>query len=230
MVSREVNNHVHFKKRLEALGFPDPTPTDLEKDALNSLIREQKPSILIMGARFYEGCTPYLMKQLKKEFPKIKMAAVCIGHYPPDLAMEFILNGINSYLTTFDGHDQWNKGIIEISRGRDFVSPSVIERIDMRNDSPKTLGNITNRHKEVLRLICCGFKDLEIADLLHISRSTVDKHKTFVFTKLNVRNPCELMRAALYLHILELDDTFFYPKEYDLNPLPDCIPKKLKIA
>ena len=230
MITREVNNHLYYQQRLKALGFPAPAVTSLDKDALNSLIREQKPSILIMGARFYEGCTPFLMRELKKEFPKVKMVAVCIGHYPPDLAMEFILYGVNSYLTSFDGVDQWNKGIIEISKGRDFVSPSVNERILMRKDYPKTLGNITERHLEVLRLICCGFKDLEIADLLHISRSTVDKHKTYIFTVLNVRNPCELMRAALYLHILTLEDTFFYPQEYDLNPLPDYTSKKRKTA
>jgi glycine/serine hydroxymethyltransferase len=61
VISRAVNNHAHYKKRFEALGFHDVTLTALEKDALNSLIRELKPSLIMMGARFYQCCTPFLM-------------------------------------------------------------------------------------------------------------------------------------------------------------------------
>ena len=221
MISRAINNHSHYKKRLEALGFPNPTLTALEKDALNFLIRDLKPSILLMGARFYEGCTPFLMKELKINFPKIKMTALCIGHYPEDLAMYFILNGVNSYVTSFDGIDQWYEGISEISRGREYVSPAVDKRIALRKEKPMSAGNITDRHIEVIRLICCGYREVEIADTLHISRKTVDNHKTEIFTTLNVRNGNELMRAALYLEIVKLEEIHFYSRDFTVNPKPD---------
>jgi hypothetical protein len=51
LVSREVENHAYFKKRFEGFGFPDVTPTALEKDALYSKIREVNPGQLIMSAR-----------------------------------------------------------------------------------------------------------------------------------------------------------------------------------
>jgi len=227
MISRAVKNHSHYKKRLEALGFPDVTLTALEKDALNSLIRNTKPNLVMMGARFYQGCTPFLMKELKQTFPKIKMAALCVGEYPADLAMYFILNGINSYVTTFEGIDQWYKGLDEVSKGREFISPDVIERIDLRKEYPMPAGKITDRHIEVIRLICCGYKDLDIADVLHISRSTVDNHKTEIFTTMNVRNSNELIRAALYLGFVSLEEIHFFPKDFMLNPKPD---KKLQAA
>jgi len=49
VVSRAVNNHPYYKKRFEALGFPDVTVTALEKDALSSLIRKLKPKNIVMG-------------------------------------------------------------------------------------------------------------------------------------------------------------------------------------
>lgn len=227
MISRAVKNHSHYKKRLEALGFPGVTLTALEKDALNSLIRNTKPNLVMMGARFYQGCTPFLMKELKQTFPKVKMAALCVGEYPADLAMYFILNGINSYITTFEGIDKWYEGLEEVSRGREYISPDVIERIDLRSGYPFPAGNITDRHIEVIRLICCGYKDLDIADVLHISRSTVDNHKTEIFTTLNVRNSNELIRAALYLKLVSLEEIHFFPKDFMLNPKID---KKLQAA
>jgi len=221
MVSRAVKNHEHYRKRLIQLGFHNPTVTALEKDGLNSLIYDLKPNIVLMGARFYQCCTPFLMKELKKNFPKIRMAALSICQYPPDLAMYFILNGVDAYVTSFDGIDEWYKGLEEVRRGNEYIAPTVVERIDSRTGELPGAGNITDRHKQIILLICNGYKDEEIAELLYITRRTVTTHKTEIFTSLNVRNPNELIRTALYLEYINQDGIYFYPKDYTLNPLPD---------
>jgi hypothetical protein len=122
IISREVNNHSYFKKRFETFGFNDVTFTALERDALYFLIRDMKPSLVMIGARFYQCYTPFLMGELRKTFPKTKMAALCLGEYPPDIAMYFILNGINSYITSFDGMEQFYKGLDEIVKGGEYIS------------------------------------------------------------------------------------------------------------
>ena len=221
MVTREIKNHEYYKSELERMGFPDVTVTALEKDALNSLIREKKPALLMMGARFYQSCTPFLMGELKRNFPKMKMAALVVGEYPPELAMYFILNGVNSYVTSFEGIDLWYKGLDELSKGKVFISPDVIARIDLRRDYPMPAGKITGRHKEVVRLVCNGWKDTEIADTLHISRNTVARHKCDILTSLNVRSVLELVHVALRLEIITLDELCFHHKDLILNPLPE---------
>jgi len=221
LISRAVNNHAHYRKRLEALGFHNATVTALEKDALYSLIREIKPELILMSAKFFQCCTPFLMGELHRTFPKIKMAAVCIGDYPADIAMYFILNGIKSYVNSFEGIDQFHKGLNEIAKGRDYVSPEVTERINIRRDDIDPAGKITERLKQVVRLICCGFKESEIADVLAVSRNTIVNQKTDIFTTLNVRSPIELVRAALTLEIVRLEELYFYPKGYTVNPLPE---------
>jgi len=221
LVSREVKNHAYYKKRMEGMGFRNVTVTALDKDALYSLIRELKPELIMMSARFYHCCTPFLMGELHKHFPKIKMAAVCLGDYPADIAMYFILNGINSYVVSSEGIDQFCKGLEEIAKGREYVSPEVLERINMRRDNPDPAGKITERLKQVVRLICCGFKDGEIADVLAVSRNTIVNNKTNIFTSLNVRSPIELVRAALTLEIVRLEELYFYPKDYTVNPIPE---------
>jgi DNA-binding NarL/FixJ family response regulator len=220
-VSREVNNHLYYKKRLEAAGFPAVTVTALEKDALNSLVRNLKPNFLIMDARFYQCCTPFLMGGLKESFPKINMAAVSIGEYPADLAMYFIFNGVTSYVSSFDGIEELFVHLAEIRKGGGYVSPAVLKRIDMRGEYPMAAGKITERHKQIILLLCNGFKDVEIAETLFITRRTVTTHKTQIFTSLNVRSPNELIRVALYLEIVKLDGMYFYPKDFVINPLPD---------
>jgi DNA-binding NarL/FixJ family response regulator len=220
MVSRAVLNHSHYKKRLEALGFHDVTLTAFEKDALYSLIREVRPKTLLMSARFYHCCTPFIMGQLHNAFPEIKMAAICLGEYPAEIAMYFILNGINSYITSFDGIPQFYEGLDEVAKGRNYVSPAVIERINLRREYPEPAGEITERHRQIIRLVCCGFKDHEIAETLAVSRNTIVNHKTSIFTFLNVRTPIELVRAALTIEIVRLEELYFYPRGLIINPLP----------
>jgi DNA-binding NarL/FixJ family response regulator len=219
--SRAVLNHSHDKKRFEALGFGNVTLTALDRDALYSLVRELRPGLLIMGARFYQCCTPFLMGDLKRKFPKIKMAAVCIGDYPADFGMYFNLNGGNSFVTSFDGVDQFYQGLEEIRKGREYLSPAARESINMRRDYPLAAKAIPDRQREVMRLMCCGFKDLEIAKTLHISRRTVDYQKTELFTSLNVRNAVELIRAALTLGVVRLEEIYFYPEGFTVNPVPE---------
>jgi len=221
IISREVNNHAYFQKRFEAMGFPDVTFTALERDAQYFLIQELKPSLVIISARFYQCCTPFLMGELRKKFPDINMAALCLGEYPPDIAMYFILNGINSYINSFEGMEQFYYGLGEIAKGKNYVSPKVLEMIKLRREYPEPAGKITKRHREIIRLVCCGFGDMEIAEIMAIAKSTVKNHKTEVYTTLNVRNAIELIRAALTLEIIKLEELYFYPKDLTLNPIPD---------
>jgi DNA-binding NarL/FixJ family response regulator len=221
VITREIKNHSYYKKLLERLGFPDVMPTDLERDALNSFILDMKPKRLVMDARFYECCTPFLMKKLKNNFPEIEMTVVSIGKYPADLAMYFILNGVKSYLSTSDGLEDFFDHLADVGRGCEFVSPEVLERIDLRREYPKPAGNITDRHYQIILLICNGFNDIDIAEMLYLTRRTVSTFKTQLLTLLNAHSSSELIRIALMLKIVEQEGMYFYPKDFVLNPLPE---------
>jgi DNA-binding NarL/FixJ family response regulator len=223
VISRAVNNHSYYKKRFRELGFGDVTLTALAKDALHFLIRDLKPSLVVVGARFLHGSTPYMMGELKKMFPKIKMAAVSLDEYPVELGMSFIINGVSSYVCGFEGVDQFYKGLDEIANGREYISPEVVKRIDMRQEYPDPAPTITQHQKEIILMICNGFKNIEIADTLNITKRTVTTHKTEIYTALNVRNDNELIRNALDLEFVTREGLYFYPNDFVVNPLPDYL-------
>jgi len=225
MVSRDVNNQRHIKQRLEDLGFDNVCVTAHDRDALHSLIRDMKPDILMMGAKFYDYSTPYMMGELKKKFPKIKMAALSLERYPEDLAMNFIVNGIQSYITAFEGIEVWRKGLDEIKKGKQYVAASVQKRIDLREEYPMAAATITKIQTEVLRLSCCGYLEDEITAVLQISRRTLDTHKKNIHRSLNVRNYAEMVRAAYATGIVNPDVVNFSAGDMILPPRP----KKLTI-
>jgi DNA-binding NarL/FixJ family response regulator len=221
VITKETNNHAYYIKILKNLGFSSVTATLLEKDALYFQITDLKPSYIFIDAWFYESCTPFMVGELKNRFPQINITAFSIGKYPIDLAMYFIVNGATSYVSTSDGFDKFLDSLAKIYKGKNFISPAIAERIALRNEYPAPAGKISKRQKHVLRLICSGFTDKEIADTMAVSRNTIVRHKTVMFTTLNVRNSVELIIVALTLKIVSLDELYFHPNDYTVNPVPD---------
>jgi len=222
VISRRIKNFSFYQKQCEELGFKNVTITAKEKDALNMLIREIKPDLVIIGASFYKCCTPYMVGELKRKFTKLNIVAVSIGcDYPPELGMYFIINGAKGYITSTDGLDQFYIGLEEIRKGKEYLSPSAKERIDIRSEYPMPVELITKRRLEIIRCVCNGFSDSESADTLGISTRTVSNEKKIIFTSLNLRNEKELIRVANYMKWINPDELNFYGRDYILKPVPD---------
>jgi DNA-binding NarL/FixJ family response regulator len=221
MLSRHVNFHSHYKMRLEDLGFKDVTLSALDRDALNIQINELRPSLVLVSFAYHEICTPFMMGRLMQQFPGLNIAAVSIAPYPADTAMRFIANGVKSCVYYYDGIDQFYRGLDCVREGKKFVSKSIQDRIEMRTEQPKPAQNITDRHIEVIRLICCGWTGDEIADELGISSRTVDAHKRLIFHSLDVRNENELIGVARHLKLVSDEELFFRSRHFELKPKAD---------
>jgi DNA-binding NarL/FixJ family response regulator len=221
LLSRYVNLHSYYKKRLEELGFKDVTVSNAEKDALNSLVSEMRPSLVMVGFTFYDCCTPFMVGLLKKKFPDLNVSAVSVAPYPSELAMFFLANGCKSCVYYHDGREQFYRGIDCVRDGKVFISNSIQERLEMRREMPMPAEDLTRRHIEVIRLLCNGFTTLEIGGVLHISERTVNNHKADIYTALNVRNENELIRVAIYLDLINPKELVFYGGDYVLKPKPD---------
>ena len=219
MVSRSENNLNYYKQRLEGKGIEKVKATSADKDGLNSIIHKMRPDLMIMSARFYQCSTPYMMGLLKKEFPWVRMAALCFDDYPPDLGMYFIVNGV-SYFNMFEGIDQFNLGIKTILEGREFVSEEAMNRLKMRKDLPLAARKLPQKHIEIIRCICNGFTNFEIADNLALSVRTVANYRELIYLNLNVNDGVDLLRAALTLHIVTEDELVFCHRSHTLKPLP----------
>jgi DNA-binding NarL/FixJ family response regulator len=220
VVSRSVNNHNYYKQLLESKGIKNVRVTDVDKDGLNYVIDEMKPDLMIMGARFYQCSTPYMMGLIKKDFPTLNMAALCFDEYPADLGMYFILNGVKSYFNMFEGIEQFMSGFEKILEGNIYVSEVVKKRIEMRKAEPEPARKLPQKHIEVLRCICNGFKKDEIADNLYLSERTVENYREEIYRCLNVTNTAQLFRAALRLRFVTEEELIFCPRKFTVKPLP----------
>jgi len=62
---------------------------------------------------------------------------------------------------------------------------------------------ITRREREVLKLVCAGFRTKKIADQLGISPHTVECHRRNIMHKFKIRNATNLVKFAKENHLVE---------------------------
>ncbi len=221
VASRDTNNHSYLKKKMERLGFTNVHTTNADKDGLTFMIQETKPDALLMCARFYQCSTPYMIGQLHRKFPKLYLSVMSIGEYPADLAMYFIINGAKAYISSFDGVKQFCDGMKAIMHRRKFIPLSVQKRIDIRKEYPAPARKLTKILTEVLRCICNGFSNEDIADNLAISYRTVETHRKELYRTLNARTPFDLFITAIELGIVTIEELVFRHRNLVCTPLPE---------
>jgi len=134
--------------------------------------------------------------------------------------MSLIINGVKSYINLFDGMEQFYEGLACVRDGHSFISASVQERMDIRDELPRRSSPITDRELEVLRFLRDGFFVEEIAKELPISVRTVIFHKKEMYSKFSVRNERELIRATDYLKLVKQDEPHFFGRDFEISPRP----------
>ncbi|MFH1121651.1 MAG: helix-turn-helix transcriptional regulator [Bacteroidota bacterium] len=66
-----------------------------------------------------------------------------------------------------------------------------------------SIGNITIREKQILRLVACEYSTVEISSILRISVRTVETHRKNILRKINSKSLVGLTKHAIKLGLLE---------------------------
>ncbi len=77
-----------------------------------------------------------------------------------------------------------------------------------RSENAKRAVRLTKREIEVLSLIAQGHSSKEAADVLFVSKRTVDFHLANIYDKLQVNNRVQAFRAATRLGLIPFEPTF----------------------
>ena len=114
-----------------------------------------------------------------------------------------------------DGRDLI-RAIRALSRGELVLGAHILQAVinQLAQHQPGTLGAdelphevLSARELEVLRLLCQGHTDKEIAQTLYLSVRTVNSHVSHVYAKLGVGTRTEAMHVALERRLVDLTTT-----------------------
>ncbi len=113
--------------------------------------------------------------------------------------------GADGYLLKDDPETELFAAIKKVRDGQTYVSPRLTGEFlnnwaQLRKGNGDVLKNhdqLSNREKQILKMIAEGKRSKEIADLLFISPRTVEHHRKNLMTKLNLKNTPTLIKYAL---------------------------------
>lgn len=78
------------------------------------------------------------------------------------------------------------ESLATIAAGGSVLDPEVVSQLLTRRQSDTQMQHLTNRERAVLAALAEGKSNHAIAELLHVSEATVEKHITSIFTKLEL--------------------------------------------
>lgn len=147
-------------------------------------------------------------KEIKARFQSARVLLIPRSHeiYSLEEVME---TGASGYLPMVQVKGNLIAAIQKVAEGSIFVEgpfggKELISNRTGRSREGKGKVKITKREQEILALIFEEYTNPEIANLLGISRRTVDTHRKNLLRKLNVRNTAGLIRYALKSGFVEI--------------------------
>jgi two-component system response regulator NreC len=167
------------------------------------MVRELAPDVVLMDIAMSIMDGVEATRRIHKEFPKVKVLA--LTQYD-DKAYVFpvIEAGASGFISKTAVSSELAAGIRSVYRGDSFLSPSVArflvedyQQVASMKESQDPYEQLTNREREVLKLVAEGHTTQEIAAMLVLSPKTVERHKTNLMAKLDIHNRTELIKYAL---------------------------------
>lgn len=135
------------------------------------------------------------LKWLKKERQEVKTIFITSSSREQDFLQAKDM-GVDAYILKDAFIDEIMFGLKAVERGSKFYSAELVENIGSSTEEDKKLSSLTARETEVLKLLHCGYSNLEISEKLFISNGTTKKHVSSILSKLGLKNRVEAVLFA----------------------------------
>jgi DNA-binding NarL/FixJ family response regulator len=170
------------------------------------LLNTHSPDIVLMDIEMPEMNGVEATTLALEKFPKLKV--VCLSMYgEEEYYYRMIEAGVKGFLLKNSDISEVTNAITTICNGGKYFSQellyNVVKNIKSNHAHFETV-DLSDREKEVLRQICSGLSNQEIADVLHISKRTVDKHRANLLDKTSSKNTANLIMYAIKNKVIDI--------------------------
>ena len=166
-------------------------------------IRETDPDLVLLDLNMPKMDGIAVIREIKQHSPEIKILALTM-YRKEDYILEVFKAGGNGYCLKSAGHEDLMMAIRAVLDGKQYVSPEISGMVlEGYLESRKTIRKqssfdiLTQREKEVLKMVGEGAQNKEIADYLCISPKTVEKHRANIMQKLDLHTASALTSYAI---------------------------------
>jgi len=193
MVIEGIRSLLQHEKEIEWLGHA------MNADSCTAFLRQQQPDVILMDINLPDKSGIDLCKEVKAGYPAIHIVGLS-SFNQQSFIQKMMDNGASGYVLKNANREEILEAIKMVMKGEKFLSTEAAATMEKNEDSKIPI--ITRREKEVLVLIADGLTNIEIADKLFISTTTVDSHRKNLLAKFGVRNTATMIRMAAHHHFI----------------------------
>ncbi len=167
----------------------------------------KQPDVLLLDIQMPDINGEQLAMIIQQKYPHVNIL-VLTGFDTIIYVRSMMQKGCKGYMLKNTDQQTLIRAIETVAKGEQYIEP-VIEKELVNsmlkiNTSPKTplIPKLTDREREVLRLIVDECTSNEIAERLFLGQRTVEKYRLQLLQKLQVKNTAGLVKVALKMNLL----------------------------
>lgn len=172
-------------------------------------IRKVKPDLVLLDLSMPKMGGVSVMKEIKRELPDTRILALTI-HESDQYVLEAFDAGTDGYCVKDASRQELMIAIDSVLQGKPYISPGISDQViegyltgRRRLKKESNWDTLTQREREVLKLLAEGYTNKNIGEFLHISIKTVEKHRANLIGKLDLHNVAQLTAFAMEKGLIE---------------------------
>lgn len=171
-----------------------------------------QPDVVLMDIAMGDLSGLEATQEIRERAPDVNVLALTM-HDREEYFFAMLRAGAHGYVLKESEPDELLAAIRAVHRGEAFLSPAVAKAVledylEQRMDQAQPRSdNLTLREHEVLRLVAEGKTTREIADMLHLSVKTIEKHRSSMMRKLGLQSLPDLIKYAIRKGLIEVDES-----------------------
>jgi DNA-binding NarL/FixJ family response regulator len=181
-VSRSKDLFPLAKLYTKKAGCSDIKGTTRSGKGLYRVINECKPRLVFVEAGFYDTATPYMLRELQKKIPWLRIAVFSLGSCPIEQELRFLFYGIERYISLCHGMADFIRGFTAILKGKTYISRKVRKAFEELETIPEPVDKESDREDEVMVMLANGKTTIAIAKILNLSERTIAHHRSDIFS------------------------------------------------
>lgn len=171
--------------------------TALSVDEAIAKIEVARPDLAVFDLMMNNGGGLRLLRHMCINYSHIPAMFFTV-HIDPEQTIEAIRLGIKGIAFKDSDPEVIIKGMNTILAGGKWFEPNVTERalqysIDKPNRADRSDDLLTKREMEIVKLVCLGLRNRQIADRCSLTEGTVKIHLNNVYRKLGIASRAELI-------------------------------------
>jgi two-component system response regulator NreC len=167
--------------------------------------RRYLPDVILLDVALPDGDGVDAIPQLKAENPDGRVLILSMEDDPRHVRRAFA-NGASGYVLKDAAEEELITAVREVAKGGRYLHPELGARMldaDMHERAAADADPLSDRERDVLRLLAQGHTNQEIAGTLFISVRTAETHRAHVMQKLQLHTRADLVKYAVEQGMLE---------------------------